>query len=272
MAQTSVVEANPSSFVVKVGSMSARVLMRETQKAAENVSRSSYELGALLSRVKHKINVEHDKAFWYDSFTDYVKKELRVDVAQANGFIRVFERLENEKIEYSVVETLPFSVLQHVAKMLTHDNAPELVQQLSGKSVLEVKSLVAGLVPKDAAKVEAARRSAAVRRANKAEKAAGTTVDHGYVPKDPAPVDDVQDVDAKDIPNKAAPATNPVDGEGAAVAYLKGLGAGAAVALVHKLFPKEFFGAVDTLLSSEAKVTVKPGKKTVKAKPEQPAA
>ena len=256
MTQTTVVEASPSGLVEKVESMTPRALMKEARKAAENISRSSYELGALLSSIKVRIHKEK-KAFGYDGFTDYVRAELKVDVAQANNFIRVYHRLRDQGVDYGTVEQLPFSTLQIVSNMITAENAPVLVEQLKGKSVKEVKSLVAGQVPKDPAKVQAAQKSVAAKKAKKAQTSApvagddALTVEHSFIPKGSAPA-----------------AVDPVD------AYAKSLTVEQLTALL-KAIPKAVL--IDALNASKVLgiklTTAKGSAKAVKAQqPEQPAA
>ncbi|SDR42675.1 hypothetical protein SAMN05443245_5874 [Paraburkholderia fungorum] len=163
-AQTTAVEVVTTSPVIaKYETMTPRALMKAAHKAAENWTQSSYDLGAVLSRIKTRIDGEKDKNFGYDSFGAFVDKELKIKVAQANNFVYVFRTLEKKGIPYEKVGKVSFSVLRAAVDALTIENMDEVVPQLETSTY---KDAVENFkVVKDQAKADAGKKSAAAKKA-----------------------------------------------------------------------------------------------------------
>ncbi|WP_144139100.1 hypothetical protein [Paraburkholderia sp. BCC1884] len=166
---TPVVEVlNTSGLVAEIAGMSPRVLMKKTRQAVENWQESTYELGAYLYAIKEKIDIQEDKNFGYNTFTEYVDAELKVKYAQAMNFVRTYRTLTKNGIAYEKVKALPFSILTAAAKMLTVENVDEVVLKLEGKTYKEVVALPELKASKNQTKAKAGSASAATKKAKAA--------------------------------------------------------------------------------------------------------
>lgn len=196
--QVTVVEAagNPiADLEIKIGGLKPRALMKETRKLEENWAKTYFELGCMLDRIKFGIKTKEAGFEAYKTFTDYVDAELRVGMAQANNFVKVYRTLKDKGIPFSKVASLPFSSLIAAVPVLSAEHVDAMVSQLSTMTYKQISQLPEVKAAKDPAKSQAGSKSVASKKANKAKATS------------PAADPDVIDVDHKDV----APAAGSLD-------------------------------------------------------------